>query len=321
MITNYIKAKEIVKQKYNENDPYYPMLVVVLYGLLNKYQEHNLIKDLFLKTDIYIESGEINEILKRHEIEAEIEEDSLYTTYGGSNQGNLVYQDEKGNITFEKENPYIVCTNNVSNEDLLNTFCHELNHLIKGEINGFHFEKTENGMNYSLRTGLAVYYYEYKKEQDEIEYEVYNEYLDEAINSIQTTEIITDAYSLKDWIEDERIIQYLNSLEESKIKKDIGYHEITPIVRKIWNNESFKELIERNIVIGNLKKIEKEFDQNTFEGAFLKLAKYIDTIDKLIEINTRNKNLNKIQNKVQNIIDLYNSKTKFILQKKQNMIK
>ena len=317
MITNYINAKEIVKQKYNENDPYYPMMVVVLYGLLNKYQEHNLIKDLFLKTDIYIESGKINDILKRHDIETEIEdeENSLYTTYGGSNQGNLVYLEESGKLTFEKSNPFIICTKDVSREDLLNTFCHELNHLIKGEVNGFFFEETEKGMNYSLRTGLANYSYEYDKEKEEIEYVVDYSLLDEAINSIQTTEIITDAYSLKEWIEDESIIHYLNCLDDKRIKKDIGYHEITPLVRRIWTIDSFKELIEENIVLGNIEIIEKEFDQNTFEGAFQELAKCIDIIYELTEVNARNKNIEKYKSKYLSIVNLYQNNKKLVLQK------
>ena len=313
MIHKYLKAIEIVKQKYQEKDSLYPLMVSSIYGLLCKYEtQEDLIKNLFKETIILIEPGEINDILKRHKIETEVEEkeDSIYSTYGGSNQGNLVYINEQGEIKYQKEKPYIVCTKDVSPEDLLNTFCHEMNHLIKGEKNGFSLMQEENTFYYYLRTGLAYYCYEYQKGEEDVEYSVLFGYLDEAINTIQTTEIMESILSLKDWINDKNIKNYLDSLDEKRLKQDIGYHEITPQIRELWNTDTFKEIIEKYIIEGNIKALSQEFDSYTYEGAFEELSDCIDKIYELTEVNSKNKYIKKYQNKINNIIQRFKASIK-----------
>ena len=67
MEENYLLAKIIVSNKYEENNPYYPLFVVAIYALLNKYpNEHLVINEIFSKTDIYIEKDTIQNILDKY---------------------------------------------------------------------------------------------------------------------------------------------------------------------------------------------------------------------------------------------------------------
>ena len=65
---NYILAKKIIDKKY-KNSEYYPLFVLSLYGLLNKYNKNkDIVINLFNKTEFIIEDGPIRDIIGRHNI-------------------------------------------------------------------------------------------------------------------------------------------------------------------------------------------------------------------------------------------------------------
>ena len=305
-----LKAKEIIKKKYSENNTNYPLFLLSLYGILKKYpNEEKLIEDIFLKTDIYIEEDSISNILKRHNINCfdyEEEEQEENTIYGISSHNHNLIIEEDETISFQEENPFLVCSKKECNNTiLLNTFIHELLHLIKSDKDNFYYQVNNKDFSYYIRSGISHYEYHYDSKEDTLTSLEYFDTLDEAINVIETTEVMENILSIKDIIEDDTIKNYFSSLDNQLFTKDSGYEEAVSIIRPLWKLDSFKELIRNNILEGNIKEIIKEFDSKTYPNAFEELAELIDKIDSLTGSNKRNKKLLNDKRKVNEIIKEY----------------
>ena len=293
---NYILAKKIVNKKISNNNDLYPLFVLSIYGLLNKYKNHkNIIINLFNKTDFYIENTSIKEIIKKNNITAiDIDDDADEETgiLGLSNQGYNFVIDENNNILFDGTKPFIICDKTKGNNKLLNIFIHEMSHLVKGFKNGHKTYEENNKLFYTIRSGLDYYVCEYDKETEELKEESYNQALDEAINTIETTEIIQDIKTLDGIIPDKNIQDFIDTLDKNMMDKDYGYEIIVPIVRKLWSIDHFKNLIENNIVNGTIENIVKEIDnllgENTYENIGI-------TIDNLYELDGQSKYKDKIK--------------------------
>lgn len=278
---NYILAKKIIDKKY-KNSEYYPLLVLSLYGLLNKYNKNkDIVISIFRKTKIIIEEGPIKDIIGRHNITAiDLDDDENEETgfLGVSNQGYNFYVDENNNILFDTVSPFIICDKRRGNNKLLNIFIHEMSHLIKGYKNNHTTIEDDKKIFYSIRSGLNYYVCEFNKQNDELTEEIYNQALDEAINTIQTTEVMQDIKSLDGIIPDKRIQDFIDTLDKDTMNKDYGYEILVPIVRKLWKIKSFKKLIEDNVVEGNIKRINKEINELLGEDSYENIGITLDNI-------------------------------------------
>lgn len=306
----YILAKKIISSKYNENDKYYNMILVALTTLLYKYKDYTfLIEKIFNDVDISIEDDSIRNILKKkdiHIVDFEEDEDEIdegiNTTFGISNIGYTFILENSKFIKIN-DKPFIICNSNCSDTLLLNSFIHEFNHLIKGSLNNLVYEDLE----YSIRCGIGYYRCIHNVEKDTLREEEYYDSLDEAINVIQTTEMMKNIELLQ--VEEASLKKYLDSLDKDEISKDFGYDLCVEVIRPLWENDNFRSLIEDNIVEGNIIRVVSSFDNVLGEGSFEKFADYLDDLDILGGFNKNSRKINKLQNNIRNMIKEYNSKT------------
>lgn len=267
MVEDYLLARSTVLKKVNEEEVFFPFMVCSLYGLLRKYHDYQeLVVNLFLKTDIIFEEGKVEDILKRNDIELDVvdpihDEDDSFVTYGVSNQGHSFQMDEDGKVSYVSQRPFVICSlddRNISH--LINTFCHEMSHLIKGEENGYSSYQEDLNDIFIIRTGLAHYVYCYKNHYQELEFTAAFSVLDEAINCIQTTDVMKEVLALGEFVDDKRIREFIQELDSNLLKKDRGYEELVTLVRNLWQCESFQKLIEDSIVCGDIDSIIFQFD-------------------------------------------------------------
>lgn len=280
----YLLAKMVVEKKYPDDPHLRPFFISSLYGLLCKYKNHaELVCDLFLKTDIYIENKTVSEILAEHEIDIEFEDEDTEDEriYAVSNQGHLFIYDEKtDSIIYEKTNPFIICSlKDVNMTHLLNSFCHEMNHIIKGEINGHKINKINKDYEYFIRTGIAHYIYKYDFDEDSLtEYQQFSN-IDEAINCIQTTEIMKEILNFKNIVNDHYMNSFFELLDEDEMLEDHGYDDIVINVRKLWECEGFRKAIEEGLIDGDIDHIIRKFNKLVGdEEGFWKLNDIIDSL-------------------------------------------
>ena len=282
MIHHYLEARKIVLSKYSDSI-YYPMMVVGLYSLLEKYPEYEeMIISLFSSCEIIIEEDTISNIIKKHNLSflAFDQEDSNDSeTFGLSSSEDIVLF-ENGDLVSTKRAPLVLCSSiDRSPTELLNIFLHEMNHLIKGVNNSFYFHQENEQSYYACRTGFHTYYYQYDKPSGNLwEYDEFN-ILDEVINTIQSTELTENVFSLKEFIVDEEIVNYFYSLDEKEARKDFGYEEVTRLFRPFWDYASFKDLIENNIIEGHIPIIIQEYEEIMGKDSFEGLSIALEIID------------------------------------------
>lgn len=277
----YLYAKKMVELKYPNGHEYKEMFIVGLYGLLCKYKKyHKIIWMIFMQMENYIEDKSLNEIIDENNLELEQnnEDDDAV-----SSSIHTFITDEHNDLCHILEKPVAVCSKTNLNKKyiilFLNSWVHEMGHLIKSTLNGYKikghdFNKSEG----QLRSGLSIHTYVFDKDTFDCSTSSKYALLDEAINVIQTTEAIDYAYSLDGMVPDDDVDKFLSELIQYE-NNDYGYNLITQEVRKLWSIDEFKKLIEDNIVQGNIKEIENSFN-NTMDDdkAFAKLDLLLDHI-------------------------------------------
>ena len=316
MTNNYSLAKKIVLNKYNKDNPYYPLFVVGLYALLNKYpDEHLIITEIFNTTNIHIEKDTVQNTIKKYNYKVvdleSLEISETETTYGVSSYNYSFHITEDNHIKEENHEPFLICNaKDTSPTVLLNVFIHEMNHLIKGYYKPYKIIEKENEIGYYIRSGINYYWLRYFTETDILyEYDFYST-LDEIINTLQTTEMMKFLKQEKDYIPDNNIYYYLDNLNPREMEKDFGYEVGTELIRPLWEDEVFKELIEDNLINGDINKIIRTFDRITSEGSFVKLADTIDDIDELDALRDTGIKYSKKVYRVQRIINRFSKKEK-----------
>ncbi len=292
MLEHYLLAKQVVFSKY-PNHSYYPLFVVGLYSLLEKYEDYEeLVLSLFQSADIIIEEDSISKILDRHFFSfiAYDEEDDEYAETSGLSSGENIVLFQDGNLISSKRAPFVICSSLYhSNTEVLNIFLHEMNHLIKGAIHSFYFHQDGENFYYACRTGLNTHYYQYNNISGNLWESDDFGMLDEVINTIQSTELTQHVLSLKDIVMDEEIQNYLESLNEDEAKKDFGYEEATRLLRPLWEDELFREIIESHLVDGRISSIIKQYEEIMGNDSFEGLSLALEMIDEANQKNRRGK--------------------------------
>lgn len=312
----YIRAKNLISSKYDDTHPYYNMFLIALTTLLYKYKDYSfLVEKVFNDTDIYIIYDSIRNILKDKNIdivsfleeEDEIDE-GINSTYGVSSLG-YSFKIEDNELVKCKENSFIICSSKCSSATLLNTFIHEFNHLVKSSINSIE----SNNLEYSIRSGISYYRCRYDNKRDILYEYNYYDVLDEVINVIETTEMLQNIELLE--VEDESVKHYLGILDDKELNTDFGYTLCVKLIRPLWNNPTFRSLIEDNIIDGNTLNIIKSFDEVLGEGSFTRIAEYLEDID-FCEGKVKNrKKINRIKSNIRKMISNYNEKTRYCYHK------
>lgn len=318
MEENYLCAKQHVIDRYGSNCPYFPYFVLALYAMLSKYPNNqDLVLQLFHDMDIFFEDDTILNIMERHNLldedfknEEERFDSSICETYGVSSPGYTVsVSDGVGSVQFCS--PAIACSvQHTSPSVLLNVFIHEFNHLIKGLNHGISYYQTDDCFSYSTRSGLNQYVCRYYPEQEMVEEVDAHNILDEAINTIQTTEMMRLILSLDGIVPDGNVQSLLDSFDRVVAEQDIGYDSAVELIRPLWEIDSFRHLVEKHLLDGQIDTIIEDFDSKVGEGAFEDLADSLDLVDEFDSIRVRGKKMEKLKNHIRKMIKMYQSEIK-----------
>lgn len=323
VIENYVLAKKIASDKVGEDSKFYPLFVLCIYGLLCKYQKYKKeVKEVFLDTIILIDNKSVNNIMREAGLNP--------CEYFGSELGDVCPDDYENSNFYrgisipgdnyvtngeefinEKSDSYIICSTLAANEaQLMLTLIHEAGHLIKGKINYTYKTQGDDYIGYVIRSGLSIYEFRYFPDDDTFSEENSYVIFDEVINCLQTTDAAMDVLAIDGIIPDKDIQDFLDTVDRNVLKEDLAYETCTELLKQLWKNDTFKAIIEDNIVIGNIDKIIGEFDNILGEDNFDNLDDLLMTIDKLDCENKNNYDEMKITTKkVFTIIEEFNKRT------------
>ena len=279
-----LDIKEIVNKKYNENYEYNDLLVLSLYALIKKFPSNkDIIIDTFNKTNIFIENNKVTSILKNHNIEKDyfynndLENESFFINAISSTGEYIILEDNEFKLL--ETTPFIIVNSNTNKTILLNSFIHELLHLIKAYNNSYFIDNDEIEEAHYLRSGLHLYKYSYNKNNNTYEEGDYFSTIDEVINVIETTEVLEIIKDLEGIIPDKLLNDYISSLDKSLLTTYYGYEESVSLFKPLWDIKEFKDLIENNIINGNTNEIIEGFEQLETNHSFYELSNSLEEID------------------------------------------
>lgn len=285
MEQNYILAKKLVEDRFGREHELYSMLVMAFFGFFERYPERKqMIIDIAYDTLFIFGNQPIEELAKTYDIDDSFvgksnnDPNNKSICHGYSSPGYVVSVSSK-DILIDEKGPYIICSlYDCGPTQLLDTFIHEFNHLLKCRLNCLTQEDNDNEAYCSIRNGLNFYQLCLYKDKNEYTEENAFSTLDECINVCQTTEIKQLIYSYKDIFVDEDIIKYLKTLKESAIDIDFGYEASVTVFRRLWANEKFRKILEANLINGDFVSTVNTFNIETYDSAIADLADYLDDI-------------------------------------------
>lgn len=298
MEESYVEALKLVSSRYDSSYEYFNILVLALSTLLYKYNgKKDLVESIFKDVDIYIEKDSILNVLKKNNIEIVDfgdNEDSVDDMGISHNGYDFIFENNK--VIISKGKPFIICNPNCNNTELLNTFIHEFNHLIKFSNETSKLDKPE----YTIRNGIGYFRCIYNPKTDILyEYDYYH-VLDEVINVIETTEMMKNIELLP--IDD-------LDIDRSLLSEDMSYELCVDLIRPLWDNPKFRNLIEDNIIDGSIDTIIRSFNDTLGENSFERLADYLDDLQYLEDANNTKKKYYRLIKNIKNMVNEYNRKT------------
>lgn len=300
MEENYLLAKQTVDEKFDSTNKYYYMYICALFGFFMKYPDNkDLVIDAFKKTKIIIEDKTIIEIQNDYglnllsEEELAVQDASVCINHAISDIGFSHYI-EDGKLQTIHTAPLIVCsTFNISDETLLNSFVHELNHIIKGSINSFGSKSDDTVSTCYNRTGLSYTIFSYDKSADTLTETEFYSILEELINVFQTTEVLGYILMLDGIVPDENFQKYFDKLNKDEMKKNNGYEKCSELFHRVWENDVLKNILEKHLIDGQLTEVSNEFNDAVGMECFDTLADWFDDLDYLFCLNARRKDFNR----------------------------
>ena len=106
--------------------------------------------------------------------------------------------------------------------------------------------------------------------------------LEESFNVLQTADIMTEIVGFTQYtILDPEIKEVLDKIKYAYGKKRPGYgYEVTaPLIRDLYNNRKFRNLVVGSRLSGLIKPIRLDFDSKVGEGCYYQLCDTINTLD------------------------------------------
>ena len=318
----YLKAKELVTNKYGRDYKYFALITLSLCAILYKYKEHqDEIADLFNRTDIYLDNDSVLNIIRKNKIKhfnyTEDEDKKYYNnnyiSTGAMSDSGYSCCIEDGKTSIISNNPIIIMDLRDNKTVILNNFIHELNHLVKNIVDGCTLLDSELGI--EIRSGINFYQWFYRPDED-IKYEIDCFCaLDEVINVFQTTEMVESLLMLDGIIPDEDIQEHFDELDKDLMHDDVGYEGVTRLVRPLWENPEFHDLIDNNIYSGNLFEIIDGFDRIMGDNTFDRFASYVQKYNDYMNNGKKPKRNEIYKEKIKNTVNRFNKLTDFVYKK------
>lgn len=294
-----IQAEQIVSKRFNPKDENYGILVLSCYALLTKFENYTpVIKELYETCEFHIGNKPLVELLQDEKFSFKILDKHLNvnTLVGLSTTGNNSFFESKKNC-YTKTTPKIFCSTIDKETEALDTMIHELSHLIKSRINNVYIDSKGNIIK---RSGLQIS----RKNKHT------NEALDEAINSLQTSDMTEKIKELNPKNMRQEIKVFYDKLNQKQLGGISGEIELAILLLPLWDNEQFKSTIEDNIVEGKLDIIENDFNQ--IIGNSQAFSEFSEAFDIIRSSKKMNKTAINRANFILNICKLYNLKSQYI---------
>lgn len=295
-------AYEIVNKRFNKNDEHYGLYVLGCYGLLTKFGDEylSLIEKFFSECEFYIDDMPLEKLksLVNLNLLADDDIENATKVAVSCNGHGLAIEDNK--LKYEKIPIRVFCsTTDSSNNDILNCFIHEASHIVKSFVDAV--IEDEDKKKLIIRCGCS--FEELSLEDDYLHRESHNLILDEVINVFQTTDMMIKIRDLDAALLDDTVLKFYSKLDLATMDEHFGYDFFVLLTEKLWENECFKNSVENNIVIGNISKINDEFDQVTnIPNSFSAMADCLDCIGYMEDENEQIE----LSDLIYSIIELYN---------------
>ena len=284
MVDTYLLAKKTVLKRCSKKNPLYPFLVTCLYALLCEYSDYaDTVIQIFLECEFFLENDTIGNIVNKYklaqfDVDLYCGEEDDYVHYGISGPGYQLSSTKNDTLELIKNPPFIACTIDFNEiERVINTFCHEMGHLIKGRENACFVRESDGCTEYILRSGYSYSYYRYYSDQNDLDSFQRFSILDEAINCLQTSDAMSYIPSLS-FVEDPRILEFISSLDQDILKEDCGYEIVVPIVRILWEDEDTRRVIKDSIVENGMMDFLNYFSSVVGGDSFLSFIDALDAI-------------------------------------------
>lgn len=279
MIEKINLANRIVSSRFDKNNEHYGLYFLGCYGLLSKFGDNylELVERLFKECDFRIANKSLKELVieKYGYWDDKKMEDPKYEILAISRSG-VTYR-VNDNLEFELfQTPTVmfISTCNISINLLLNSFIHESSHILKTMLNCGNIIDNDN---ITRRAGLTVEHISRLWEKYVIVHKC-NNLLDEIVNVFQTSEMMDEIGKLDRNLLDDEVKQIFDKLDFNTIGDFQGYNDALSYFEPLWENSTFKNSIEENIVIGNIEKIESDFNEVMGEDRFRDFSKLCDQL-------------------------------------------
>lgn len=303
-------AENIIEKNFSKDDKNYGLLVCGCFCLLGKFGDEflSLVENVFNNTTIIIEEGNIIKLAEEHGLDqfsfSDIPEEETKFIDGLSYSGIHYYFKPDGKVIDDFTNPIVIIpnNNNKNNNQLLNTFIHEISHLIKSQVDASYNQEYNY---YSIRCGISLYEVNFNN-RNMIDNCTFNA-LDEIINVFQTTDMMLDLELLKDIKCDNKIRNFLNTINFMELDDFLGYEGLIEPFVDLWINDEFRNIIEYDIVVGNLDNIVNNFNNIMGRNCFLYFSMLCDDL----ENSEDNNKCIELENMIYQIIEEFNLKTTY----------
>lgn len=266
-------AKECISGACDEDDQMYGMFLLCCYGLLDKFgsEYSELIKLAFSDSNFSLENKPLQELISKAGYNYKVAKGEKASSFTGT----FGAMDKHLNFRILNEKPsFFINTTNISANDLLITFTHEILHIVKGLIRNVIMEPEKNIV--AIRRGL--YLEIYNTENRELNPEIHNNILDELTTVFQTVDVMSSICQIEKELLDDKTKLFYDQLRTYMLKFPSGYENATSYFEPLWKNDCFKDLIDSNVIMGNIEKIEEEFDAVVGQNRFRKFSQALDTL-------------------------------------------
>lgn len=167
---------------------------------------------------------------------------------------------------------YVQNDGNIDTDELIRSVVHQVNHVVNSIHNPVVATYSSNGSGLSSRMGLSYERFNTRSSEGYA--------LEESINKLQTDEIVDEilgyAYFELEDVRDKTMVA--KAVDAASKKEQIVHDELTEMIRPLYENRSFNDVLVNNRVSGLLKAIEREFDSKTSEGAYSEFRGLCDKV-------------------------------------------
>lgn len=281
IINDNLKLSRMMVRQLNhvkKEDCLEDLQTLVFAGLLTYYGQERLddIYLAFLKCHFIPVSGDFDKFLREnYEFNSatigNIKRHCMGTFYDVEAREFVNKETRKRRYEFDRK-IYVEDDGKIDCDDLIRSVVHQVNHVVNSIHNPVVATIGSNGYGLSSRMGLSYERFNGRTSEGYA--------LEESINKLQTDEIFDEilGYSFFELVDENAKKMVDDAMSSSSKKEKVVHDELTELIRPLYENRSFNDVLVNNRVSGLLKAIEREFDSKTSVGAYSEFRGLCDKV-------------------------------------------